>query len=47
MVMLFSDAKSQIPFAFMTTFGEEEKLSTIPSGSGVTLYSMVHIGQVI
>lgn len=45
--MLFSNPKFQIPFAFTTTFGEEEKLSTEPSGSGVTLGSVVHIGRVI
>lgn len=47
MVMLFLDPKFQILFAFTTTFGEEEKLSTDPPGSGVTLESLVHIGQVI
>lgn len=31
----------------MTTLGEEEKLSTDPSGSEVTLDSVVHVGQVI
>lgn len=45
--MLFSDPKFQIPLAFTTTFGEEKKLSTDPSGSGVTLDSVVHKGQVI
>lgn len=47
MVLLCSDSKFQIPFAFMTTSGEEEKLSTDPSSPGGTPDSVVHIGQVI
>lgn len=40
-------SKFWIPFACMTFYGKEEKLSSDPSGSGGTLDSVVHIGQVI